>query len=91
MTVYLIALLADGHLLVEGAPGWQNQGDQRPCIVDASFKRIQFTPDLMPADITGADIYRRTSLFRVHGCPVFHTCYWPMKSTCAGQSAVGPA
>lgn len=56
----LIALLADGHLLVEGAPGLAktlavktlSQG------IEADFHRIQFTPDLLPADLTGTDIYR---------------------------------
>lgn len=56
----LIGLLADGHLLVEGAPGLakttaiKSLSDGLQC----SFKRIQFTPDLMPSDITGSDIYR---------------------------------
>lgn len=56
----LICLLADGHLLVEGAPGLAktkaiNALAQR---IEGDFKRIQFTPDLLPGDITGTDIYR---------------------------------
>lgn len=56
----LICLLADGHLLVEGAPGLAktkaiNALAQR---IEGNFKRIQFTPDLLPGDITGTDIYR---------------------------------
>ena len=55
----LIALLADGHLLVEGAPGLAKtraiqmlgQG------VEGSFHRVQFTPDLLPADITGTEVF----------------------------------
>jgi MoxR-like ATPase len=56
----LIALLADGHLLVEGAPGLAKTraikvlGDG----IEGEFHRIQFTPDLLPADLTGTDIYR---------------------------------
>lgn len=71
----LIALLADGHLLVEGAPGLAKTKAIKDLAlgVDASFKRIQFTPDLMPADITGADIYRpeQARFEFLHG-PVFH-------------------
>ncbi|AWL12393.1 Protein MoxR [Saliniradius amylolyticus] len=56
----LIALLADGHLLVEGPPGLAktravnalSQG------IEGEFHRVQFTPDLLPADLTGTDIYR---------------------------------
>lgn len=71
----LIALLADGHLLVEGAPGLAKTKAIKDLAlgVDASFKRIQFTPDLMPADITGADIYRpEESRFEFMPGPVFH-------------------
>ncbi len=56
----LIALLADGHLLVEGAPGLAKTravkalGEGLEC----EFHRVQFTPDLLPADLTGTDIYR---------------------------------
>src|SRR5690554_4648993 len=71
----LIALLADGHLLVEGAPGLAKTKAIKDLAlgVDASFKRIQFTPDLMPADITGADIYRpEQARFEFMAGPVFH-------------------
>jgi MoxR-like ATPase len=56
----LIALLADGHLLVEGAPGLaktraiKSLGDA----LEGTFHRIQFTPDLLPGDVTGTEIYR---------------------------------
>jgi MoxR-like ATPase len=56
----LITLLADGHLLVEGAPGLAKTraikalGDG----IEGNFHRVQFTPDLLPADLTGTDIYR---------------------------------
>ena len=55
----LIALLADGHLLVEGAPGLAKTRAVKELAgcVDGVFQRIQFTPDLLPADITGTEIY----------------------------------
>jgi MoxR-like ATPase len=71
----LIALLADGHLLVEGAPGlakttaikelaWRLQGD---------FHRLQFTPDLLPGDLTGTEVYRpQTGEFVFQHGPLFH-------------------
>ena len=71
----LIALLADGHLLVEGAPGLAktrainalSQG------IDADFQRVQFTPDLLPADLTGTDIYRpEEGRFEFQKGPLFH-------------------
>ncbi|SDK23678.1 AAA family ATPase [Microbulbifer yueqingensis] len=71
----LIALLADGHLLVEGAPGLaktkaiKTLGDA----IEGDFHRVQFTPDLLPADITGTDIYRpETGEFHFQPGPVFH-------------------
>jgi len=56
----LIALMADGHLLVEGAPGLAKTTAIKTLAsgIEADFHRIQFTPDLLPADITGTDIYR---------------------------------
>src|SRR5690606_13961344 len=56
----LVALLADGHLLVEGAPGLAKTKAIKTLAegIEADFQRIQFTPDLLPADITGSDIYR---------------------------------
>ena len=56
----LIALLADGHLLVEGAPGLAKTKAIKDLAagLEAEFHRIQFTPDLLPADITGTEIYR---------------------------------
>jgi MoxR-like ATPase len=71
----LMALLADGHLLVEGAPGLaktkaiQTLGDE----IEGDFQRIQFTPDLLPSDITGTEIYRPESgSFTFQQGPVFH-------------------
>src|SRR5690606_6216268 len=71
----LIALLADGHLLVEGAPGLAKTTAIRALAsrIDASFARIQFTPDLLPADLTGTDIWRsQEGRFEFQPGPVFH-------------------
>lgn len=71
----LIALLADGHLLVEGAPGLAKTKaiKQLASGIEADFQRIQFTPDLLPTDITGTDIYRPEShSFEFQAGPIFH-------------------
>ncbi|MEM1189784.1 MAG: MoxR family ATPase [Pseudomonadota bacterium] len=71
----LIALLADGHLLVEGAPGLAKTRAIK-CLGDAlegSFHRVQFTPDLLPGDVTGTDIYRpQEGSFQFQRGPVFN-------------------
>jgi MoxR-like ATPase len=72
----LIALLADGHLLVEGAPGLAKTRAVKSLasLIDASFHRIQFTPDLLPSDLTGTDIYQpQTSSFTFQRGPLFHS------------------
>ncbi|GJL58224.1 MAG: ATPase AAA [Nitrospirales bacterium] len=71
----LIALMADGHLLVEGAPGLAKTTAIKALAsgIEADFHRIQFTPDLLPADITGTDIYRpHDGSFRFQPGPIFH-------------------
>ncbi len=71
----LIALLADGHLLVEGAPGLAKTRAVKALAegIEGDFHRIQFTPDLLPADITGSDIYRpEQGTFTFEAGPVFH-------------------
>jgi len=71
----LIALLADGHLLVEGAPGLAKTKAIKDLAdgLEAEFHRIQFTPDLLPADITGTEIYRADSgNFEFQRGPIFH-------------------
>ncbi|GGI83523.1 AAA family ATPase [Shewanella gelidii] len=71
----LIALLADGHLLVEGPPGLaKTRAVKALCDgVEGDFHRIQFTPDLLPADLTGTDIYRaQTATFEFEAGPIFH-------------------
>ncbi|TCS40651.1 AAA family ATPase [Reinekea marinisedimentorum] len=70
----VISLLADGHLLVEGAPGLAKTTAIKTLAdgLQCSFKRIQFTPDLMPADVTGSDIYRTEEhRFEFQPGPVF--------------------
>ena len=71
----LIALLADGHLLVEGAPGLAKTSAIKALAagIEADFHRIQFTPDLLPADLTGSEIYRPADgSFRFDRGPIFH-------------------
>ncbi len=71
----LIALLADGHLLVEGAPGLAKTTAIKTLAnaVEGEFHRVQFTPDLLPADLTGTEIYRpQTTDFEFQPGPIFH-------------------
>ncbi|MDH5424343.1 MAG: MoxR family ATPase [Gammaproteobacteria bacterium] len=71
----LIALLADGHLLVEGAPGLAKTRAIKVLSdgIEADFHRIQFTPDLLPSDLTGTEIYRpQDSTFIFQKGPLFH-------------------
>lgn len=71
----LIALLADGHLLVEGAPGLAKTTAIKALAerIEADFHRVQFTPDLLPADLTGTDIFRpQIGSFEFERGPLFH-------------------
>ncbi len=71
----LITLLADGHLLVEGPPGLAKTRAIKALAqgVEADFHRLQFTPDLLPADLTGSEIYRpEEGAFRFQRGPLFH-------------------
>jgi MoxR-like ATPase len=71
----LIALLADGHLLVEGAPGLAKTKAIKTLgqAIEGDFHRIQFTPDLLPSDITGTEIYRaQEGSFEFQRGPIFH-------------------
>ncbi|MCW8826731.1 MAG: MoxR family ATPase [Gammaproteobacteria bacterium] len=71
----LIALLADGHLLVEGAPGLAKTRAVKALSdgIEGDFHRIQFTPDLLPADLTGTDIFRpQDGTFKFQQGPLFH-------------------
>ena len=72
----LIALLADGHLLVEGAPGLAKTSAIRALAdgLEADFARVQFTPDLLPADLTGTEVWRpQDGRFEFQPGPVFHS------------------
>jgi MoxR-like ATPase len=71
----LIAILADGHLLVEGAPGLAKTRAIKVLGegIDGDFHRVQFTPDLLPADLTGTEIYRpQDGSFQFQRGPLFH-------------------
>ncbi len=71
----LIALLADGHLLVEGAPGLAKTTaiKELSSVLEGDFHRLQFTPDLLPGDLTGSDVYRpETGEFVFQKGPLFH-------------------
>lgn len=71
----LIALLADGHLLVEGAPGLAKTRAVKSLAdgLEGDFHRLQFTPDLLPADLTGTEIYRpQDGSFQFQQGPLFH-------------------
>ncbi len=70
----LAALLADGHVLIEGVPGLGKTLLARAVskLIDAKFSRIQFTPDLMPSDVTGGHVFNmQTREFDFHPGPVF--------------------
>lgn len=72
----LIALLADGHLLVEGAPGLAKTSAVRALAahLEAEFARVQFTPDLLPADLTGTEVWRpQDGRFEFQPGPIFHS------------------
>ena len=71
----LVALLADGHLLVEGPPGLAKTRAIKALAhaVEGDAQRVQFTPDMLPADLTGSEIYRpEEGSFRFQRGPLFH-------------------
>lgn len=71
----LIALLADGHLLVEGAPGLAKTKAIKALArgLEGDFHRVQFTPDLLPGDVTGTDIFSpKDGSFHFQPGPIFH-------------------
>ncbi len=71
----LVVLLADGHLLVEGPPGLAKTRAIKALAqaLECDFQRMQFTPDLLPADLTGSDIFRpEEGTFRFQRGPLFH-------------------
>lgn len=70
----LIAFLADGHLLMEGLPGVAKTRSIKTLgsLIESAFRRIQFTPDLLPSDVTGSEIYReQTTSFDFQPGPIF--------------------
>jgi len=71
----LVALLCQGHVLVEGVPGLAKTTAVRAFarVLDLDFRRIQFTPDLLPADLLGTQVYEPAhGTFRLHRGPLFH-------------------
>lgn len=73
----LIALLADGHLLVEGAPGLAKTRavKELSSVIEGDFHRIQFTPDLLPGDLTGTDVYHPENSSFVFNLVLFSSSY----------------
>src|SRR4051812_21900572 len=70
----MLALLADGHLLLEGMPGLAKTlaVTTLATVIQCDFKRIQFTPDLLPADLIGTSIYNpREGTFSISKGPIF--------------------
>src|SRR5690606_5503423 len=73
-TLLLVALLAGGHVLLEGAPGTAKtlMAKTLAMLVQAEFKRVQFTPDLMPSDVIGTQVFELGSgQFRLRKGPIF--------------------
>ena len=78
----LIGLLSDGHILLEGVPGLAKTLAIKTLasLIDADFNRIQFTPDLLPADVIGTMIYsQKEEVFIPKNRPVFANLFWPMR------------
>src|SRR5688500_1839118 len=70
----LVAILAEGHALLEGVPGTAKTLTVKTLaqIIGAQFSRIQFTPDLMPSDITGTNVFNmQSSQFSLRQGPIF--------------------
>lgn len=70
----LIAFLANGHVLMEGLPGVAKTRSIKTLgkLIESEFSRVQFTPDLLPSDVTGSEIYReQTSTFDFQQGPIF--------------------
>lgn len=80
----LIGLLSDGHILLEGVPGLAKTLAIKTLasLIDAKYSRIQFTPDLLPADVIGTMIYsQKDEQFIAKKGPILQISYWPMKLT----------
>jgi len=79
----LLGLLANGHLLLEGVPGLAKTLTVKTmaAAIQTGFQRLQFTPDLLPADLVGTLIYKpRTGEFTTKLGPIFSNLFWPMRS-----------
>lgn len=71
----MVCLIADGHMLIEGMPGLAKTTATKALAdsISADFKRIQFTPDLLPSDITGSDVFiKEKDMFEFHKGPLFN-------------------
>ena len=80
----LIGLLTGGHILLEGVPGLAKTLAITTLAkaIDAKFSRVQFTPDLLPADLVGTMVYsQKNEEFTVKKGPSLPTLYWPMRLT----------
>lgn len=74
LTLLLVALFTGGHVLIEGVPGTAKtlMAKTLARLVQAEFKRVQFTPDLMPSDVVGTQVYEQHSgQFRLRKGPIF--------------------
>src|SRR6059036_805801 len=90
----LVSLLAGGHVLLEGVPGLAKTLTVRTLarVLGGSFGRIQFTPDLVPADLVGTRIYRPDrGTLNGAGAGVRELPARRQDQPCAGQGAVGTA
>lgn len=84
----LIGLLSDGHILLEGVPGLAKTLAIKTLasLIDSQYSRVQFTPDLLPADVIGTMIYsQKDERFVAKKGPILQTLYWRMKSTVPQQ------
>ena len=84
----LIGMLSNGHILLEGVPGLAKTLaiNTLATTIDAKFSRIQFPPDLLPADVIGTMIYsQKREEFVVKQGPFLRTSFWRMKSTVLRQ------
>ena len=80
----LTCLVSEGHLLIEDFPGTGKTMLARALAstVEGSHSRIQFTPDLLPSDVTGVTVYeQQKGTFTFHPGPIFHRSCWPTRST----------
>ena len=78
----LISVISNGHILLEGVPGLAKTLtiNTVATLINAEFKRIQFTPDMLPADLLGTLIYNhKTGDFMTKKGPIFSILYWQMK------------